>query len=752
MLSGHFENCYGIKEFDMGEGIHFSRSNKALIYAPNGVMKTSFTKVFEDLSKGSASEDRIFSDAVTTYSIDYRGKRYDFTSGNLKQIPSCKEIYVINSFVDNFEFTKDTLSTLLADEETRKEYNNLMAQFSGQIKKFEAKLVELSGLTKPKVKGTLISDFDLPSTADWPDVINAIHEAVQRGVEYPYLGEIKYSALFHEKAVSVYGNPNFKRYIQQYIERLDSLLNTSKLLCSSFTDRNAETLTKTFVTNNLFSAEHKVLLKDGREIVSLDAWKDVVDEQLQTMYADETLSSVFEELKKMLNANNFVDEAKKIIIDYQQIIPLLFTIPQTKKDMWATYCSQMEEPSFGEYFEEITGFTEQVRKLYEKAATQSKRWNEVVKEFNRRFRVPFSVEVNNKSNFILKDEAPNLSFVYKRGIGKDDEKGDLTKDILLSSLSMGEQRAMYLLYILFDLERIRIQASSGLKHLIITDDIADSFDYKNKYAIIEYLADFSKHEGIDLLILTHNFDFYRTVSSRLGVKRENCYIAQKSDTSEIKMEVFRYQNDFFKKVIIAGIKGKNSKIQKKMLIASIPFYRNLAEYSGQDCDYSKLTCFLHFKTNPIETANATLEDLWKVVKKNIKDPPTMKVGTSNFYEVVQRYAEESVKELDEISLENKLIISIAVRLKAEKYLKQIIIANEGCCDDSNCNQMRDWSDKAKKYLKDDEVALIDEINLITPETIHLNTFMYEPLIDVSIWALNDIYSRTKKLQEAYLGE
>ena len=71
MLSGHFENCYGIKEFDMGTGIDFSRSNKALIYAPNGVMKTSFTKVFEDLSKGEASKDRIFPAAKTSYSIRY---------------------------------------------------------------------------------------------------------------------------------------------------------------------------------------------------------------------------------------------------------------------------------------------------------------------------------------------------------------------------------------------------------------------------------------------------------------------------------------------------------------------------------------------------------------------------------------------------------------------------------------------------------------------------------------------------------
>ena len=46
------------------------------------------------------------------------------------------------------------------------------------------------------------------------------------------------------------------------------------------------------------------------------------------------------------------------------------------------------------------------------------------------------------------------------------------------------------------------------------DDIADSFDYKNKYAIIEYLNGLAQRPGIDLLVLTHNFDFYRTVANR----------------------------------------------------------------------------------------------------------------------------------------------------------------------------------------------------------------------------------------------
>ena len=416
MLSGHFENCYGIKAFDMGIGIDFTDSNKAIIYAPNGVMKTSFAKVFEDLSKGEASKDRIFPSAVTSYSIRYYTTDYVFTSAKPNQIPSCDAVYVVNSFADNFEFTKETVSTLLADEATRNAYNLLMAQFMEQIKVIEGELALKSGLTKPKVKPALISDLQLPTTADWTDIINALHEEIHAEEPIKYINTIKYADLLSDKAVTVYGKPEFRHYIQQYIERLGDLLQDSELLSNSFTDRSAEALTKSFTTNNLFSVHHKVVLRDGREIHSIKEWKEVVDSQIQRMYADDTLKTAFEKLKKLLTANNEVDKARQIIIENPQIIPMLFEIRRTRKRLWTSYCSQMERP-FDEYYNVITAFTTRIRELYERAEEQSERWKQVVEEFNRRFRVPFTVQINNKSNFILKDEAPNLSFVYKRGSG-----------------------------------------------------------------------------------------------------------------------------------------------------------------------------------------------------------------------------------------------------------------------------------------------------------------------------------------------
>ena len=745
MLTGRFENCYGIKEFDMGIGINFARSNKALIYAPNGVMKTSFAKVFEDLSKGQAPKDRIFSTSITSYSIQYYASTFVYTSVNPKVVPNCDSVYVVNSFTDKFEFTKETVNTLLADEATRNEYNVLIAQFVEQVKKLEAELSLKSGVSKLRIKNVLLSDLQLPSTADWPDIIEAINTLIEEDEPVSYLNEIKYSVLFHEKAVAVYAKSDFKKYVKQYIERLGDLLQNSGLLNKDFTDRSVETLTKTFSSNNLFSAQHKIILKDGTEIQTLEEWKKVVDEQIKRMYTDETLHTAFERLKKLLTANNDVDAARRLIIDYQQIIPLLFEISKTKRRMWASYCSQLER-SFDEYYKEIVAFTDRVRELYEKAAAQSERWNQVVNEFNRRFRVPFTVQINNKSNFILKDEAPNLTFLYKRGSGEQEESQDMTKDMLLPSLSMGEKRAMYLLYILFDLERIRIQAAAGQKHLIVTDDIADSFDYKNKYAIIEYLSDLAKNSGIDLLMLTHNFDFYRTVKLRLNVIRDNCYIAQKDDAGRIQLAVFRYQKDFFKNVIIAGIKGKNPIEQQRMLIASIPFYRNLAEYSGEEVDYLRLTCFLHFKTGPVDTSSATLMDLWNIICQYIKDS-SISFGKESFFDMVQQFAKNVISNPDEISLENKLIISIATRLLAEKWLKCVIINNVGYCEDSTKNQLREWYEIAKPYLFDEQKAIMDEVNLITPEAIHLNAFMYEPLIDISIWALKDIYTKVGTLAD-----
>lgn len=746
MLSGHFKNCYGLKQFNL-QNINFSRCNKALIYAPNGVMKSSLSKVFDDISKGATTCDRIFQNVVSNYSVTHYTSRYVYSSANRTQPTATDRIYVVNTFNNSFEFTKGTVSTLLADETTRNAYNVLMAQFSGEIRQIEEKLRVLTGLTKSQIKGKLITDLGLTGTADWTDIFEKLNELYATRRTFEYLNDCTYSELFNDKAMAVYGKQEFLNSIEEYISSLNILLENNPILNDRFTDRNAETLGKEMAKHNLFNAQHTICLKDGTTVIhSLEEWNFVVNEQLDRLYSSPELSTVFQKLKKMLTSNGEVSRLRDIIVAHREIIPALSDIPALKVQTWLDCFSKLDM-SFDDYYRNISQYTDQIKVLYEQASAQSARWQTVVNKFNRRFRVPFEVRIENKANFLLKDEAPNLSFKYTRGMIAQ-QSATLKKDDLMVSLSTGEKRALYLLYILFDLERIRQQATAGGgQFLIVADDIADSFDYKNKYAIIEYLNDLGNTSGIDLLILTHNFDFYRTVKLRLGVARNHCYIAQRDEEGIVSITEFKYQKDFFKNVVIKDIKDGNiiNDDKKKLLISSIPFYRNLCEYSGKEVEYSRLTCFLHLKTTPLDTLTVKISDLWNLINPFLNNT-TFSGADEDYYTAVTRVANTCVADnTNEVLLDNKLVIAIAIRLLTEKFMKNTLISNGKACSDADSNQTRKWFNQVKRFLTPAQISVIEEVNLITPESIHLNSFMFEPLIDISNWALKDLYTRVTNL-------
>ena len=746
MLSGHFKNCYGLKQFNL-QNINFSRCNKALIYAPNGVMKSSLSKVFDDISKGATTCDRIFQNVVSNYSVTHYTSRYVYSSANRTQPTATDRIYVVNTFNNSFEFTKETVSTLLADETTRNAYNVLMAQFSGEIIQIEEKLRVLTGLTKSQIKGKLITDLGLTGTADWTDIFEKLNELYATRRTFEYLNDCTYSELFNDKAMAVYGKQEFLNSIEEYISSLNILLENNPILNDRFTDRNAETLGKEMAKHNLFNAQHTICLKDGTTVIhSLEEWNFVVNEQLDRLYSSPELSTVFQKLKKMLTSNGEVSRLRDIIVAHREIIPALSDIPALKVQTWLDCFSKLDM-SFDDYYRNISQYTAQIKVLYEQASAQSARWQTVVNKFNRRFRVPFEVRIENKANFLLKDEAPNLSFKYTRGMIAQ-QSATLKKDDLMVSLSTGEKRALYLLYILFDLERIRQQATAGGgQFLIVADDIADSFDYKNKYAIIEYLNDLGNTSGIDLLILTHNFDFYRTVKLRLGVARNHCYIAQRDEEGIVSITEFKYQKDFFKNVVIKDIKDGNiiNDDKKKLLISSIPFYRNLCEYSGKEVEYSRLTCFLHLKTTPLDTLTVKISALWNLINPFLNNT-TFSGADEDYYTAVTRVANTCVADnTNEVLLDNKLFIAIAIRLLTEKFMKNTLISNGKACSDADSNQTRKWFNQVKRFLTPAQISVIEEVNLITPESIHLNSFMFEPLIDISNWALKDLYTRVTNL-------
>ena len=110
-------------------------------------------------------------------------------------------------------------------------------------------------------------------------------------------------------------------------------------------------------------------------------------------------------------------------------------------------------------------------------------------------------------------------------------------------------------------------------------------------------------------------------------------------------------------------------------------------------------------------------------------------------------AEQISNETEErLNLENKIVLSIAIRLLAEIYMKWQI-NDEEFFQTIESNQTRELIEKYKEIFPEEQMQLklLEDVNLITPESIHLNSFMYEPILDMSEDYLKKLYWELKNL-------
>ena len=170
---------------------------------------------------------------------------------------------------------------------------------------------------------------------------------------------------------------------------------------------------------------------------------------------------------------------------------------------------------------------------------------------------------------------------------------------------------------------------------------------------------------------------------------------------------------------------------------------------------------LHEKDN---TKAITFEQLRKVYERYLdihsfkSDVPLGGKVVENIYEVCDR-----IRTSDSL-LENKIVLAIGIRHKAEEFMRKEIInypnvlmweydsqSYSGSGGDfilalnGMDNQTRELLNVYKKFGDHDKVQVLCEVNIMTPENIHLNSFMYEPLLDMDIVELLELYRRVKSL-------
>ena len=717
------ENCYGInqlnKEFDFTK----SSSNDGVnsLYAPNGTLKTSLAKTFIDVVNEEETKDLIFPDRET---------KRDITINNIAVTP--EQIMVIESY--NESYSSKQLSTLLVNDTLKQQYDTTLKEVDEKrtaLVKAIAKPAGKKGIAINAFPKLICEIFGKPEKA-FLELLAELHQ--ETIPDYSSYIAYKFGDLFNDKVLAVIAKGDFAEELSGYVDTYDKLIQQSTVLTKSFNHQKAGTVSKNLGDADFFKAKHSVHISvDGEPKLAknIDELNAILQAEQEKVLNSDDLKQQFAKIDDKLKTKDtaafrdFITENQALLTDYQDI-------SQFKKTVIKSYL-QAQQNLWDDLITTYQQSQTVVEGIIQQAKTERTTWETVVTTFNERFAVPFKLSVNNQDEVILNNQAPTIQFEFndRRSAPKT-----VNQASLIEALSQGEKRALYILNVLFAVE---IKKKQAVATIIVIDDIADSFDYKNKYAIVEYLQDIAGIDKFHLFSLTHNFDFHRIISSRVGVRRNNRLMATRCvDTTDISQE--RYQNDVFSawKQELATNTG--------YLLASIPFARNIADYCGYEAHYTTLTSLLHIKPDTSDIKVSHLENIYKDIfadQQRLDLPNKENILKDMIYAKSDDLLQGNT---DAIELENKVILAIAIRLKAEEYMISQINDSTFVVAITK-DQTRKLFNKYSELFPNELTtkALLDQVNLMTPENIHLNSFMYEPILDMSAHRLYELYTYIKQL-------
>ena len=727
-LKFNLRYCYGITKFEAE--LEFKHRGFA-IYAPNGVMKTSLAKTMMDISNGKTPKDLHFPEREPIFEVTLNGEA-------IKK----EEIFVVRSYDE--KFASDQIATLLADAGLRKRYEEIHRSIGEAQKSLDKSLKRQAGFgerSRENIELIVESLFG----GSYYDALVGIEDELSE-TQPSSLSNANFKILFDPKVQQFLAAEDVAASIEEIAKKYDEITEQSPILRRDFQYHNVTQVQQQLEANNFFSAGHKISLFDEKsdaleEVSSDQSLKERIEEEKLRILSDEEVAKRFDAFNAKLK-NKELQAFRDYITDNKHLLPMLSDPESLKRKLWIQYLLAASD-EYKVLVSEYRAGQQALAEIISEAEGRRGDWDEVVADFNRRFLyLPFELFVENKADAILKGIAPSVGFVVRDA---DDERryAPSEKQELLRALSTGESRALYILDIMYE---IYVRWKERRRTLFIFDDISDSFDYKNKFAIIDFLEDVTKVEDNNFIaiILTHNFDFLRTVASRKICPAHQCRLAFRSEAG-IKLEPFK-QSD----IQSPFHKWQNRLTEPPVLIAYIPFLRNVIEYTlgskdaeGNDNnDYLQLTRMLHFKD---ETDTLTVGDYKAVFERNLPNCSFPEVSLDDrILDYIFATADACENVDDGVNLEQKIVLSIAIRIWAERYMIAKIRANEPDYDIAQ-KQTGDLFQTFKEQFNNQtqEIGLLRRVNLITPANIHINAFMYEPILDMGMGELLALYSEVK---------
>lgn len=693
------ENAYGINKLRVNVN-SAKKLFQNLIYSKNGTFKTSFSRALYQISNGETDlvKDRITDELanIDMKIITENGEISDLTD---KFLVFSREIYES----DDKSLSKHSteLERLTINKKDKNYIEQLIVDETEEVYLLLNTSLKNAGLKFDDVKG--LYDFDVVGEIDWLiEFLNYINSA-----NLVDISKINLKKIF-QKAYNAIDDNEFKTKAEKYLEVFNNKIKV-ELFDDNFDHTNCMDFISSLKKTSFLSeiGERGVVIK-GEPYYDIKQLEKLFNDAINKVSSD---PEVIEKTNELLKTMGTAQEAKKLREEMVTDPLLISQLSMGRKEIIRIFLKQTGI-NFIYWIDILEKAKMEVSRMLKAAVDKKSLFDKAIEIYTKRFHPVFDITIENRAESVLGLQVPMIEFKHKRCLSKTIDESEL-----YSILSSGERTTLNILKFIVEYE-----ANKEKNPFIILDDIVETFDYANRYAFIEYINDLV-NQDVPVIVLTHNFEFYRTLSGRIP-KLVNC-VATSNDSGEVDIS----ENGNILRNIENVLKINN----ELELLFSIPFVREANMVLQKDVEL--LTNCLHYKK---DTITITLGDIVKELGVQVR----FSVDYQKSYLTLLKEKANAIQNFDNFDLVKKTILSIASRIVLEE---KIIGIDFSKIENVVTNQTRYLLDTYKNDLTDEVINLLERVQLFTPEFIHANSFMYEPLIDIEGNYLFKLYDDIKKI-------
>ncbi len=370
VLKLNLQNCYGIGKLEAE--LEFNHKGFA-IYAPNGVMKTSFARTMTDLSQGKSPSDLAFPDRDSIFEV------------SLNDEPIVKEeIFVVQSYDE--KYASSEVSTLLANSDLKQRYEDVHRSIGEAKKEVDRSLKRSSGFGE-KSRENLDPIIKEIFGENYYDALLGLEGELSE-TSLSSLADANYKILFDPKVLQLLADETVGEAVADFAQKYDEITETSPILRRNFQYHNATDVQQQLASNNFFDAGHTISLADETslektEFSSNEELRDIIEAEKQRVFEDDGIKKRFDAFNAKIK-NKELQAFRDYITENKHLIPELEDRDAFKRKLWMQYLLQAQVP-YAELISKYRSGQAELESIIAEADASRGDWDDVIADFNRRF-------------------------------------------------------------------------------------------------------------------------------------------------------------------------------------------------------------------------------------------------------------------------------------------------------------------------------------------------------------------------------